>query len=1264
MAPVAGFDLSAYLPRMLLARPADAPRHWREDATLAFVDISGFTKLSEQLAARGREGAEDLVSTLVRIFTLLLASSDDGGDVIKFGGDALLLCYTGPDHQQRACHATYRMQRMMQVVGHVVLTGARTRLRMSIGVHSDTFDFFVPAGVQQDLVVTGSGVTRVLELESAAAPGQILVSEETASRLPPRTLGERAGPGVLLRSMTTLPSQGSQILFRLSDEEQAWRHLPTAFRNRPDLLTSGSDHRRAAMAFVQVSGLDTVVAADPARTLEHIDRLADAVMQASAETGITVLDTDVGKDGYKYFLAAGAPTTVEDAEGRMIRALRSIVDADTGLLVRAGTASGRVFAGTVGAPFRCTYAAMGDTTNLAARLCASAEVGEVLAHEPMLQRAHTRFTTTSTRLLDLKGVAKPVPVAAVSGVDTVRERSGDALPFVGREAELEAIATALRDVGDGRGAVVEIVGEAGLGKSRLAEQALSSLGVPAISVLADPFSAQVPYRTLRRILRHVLEVPAEAGPEVAGRLLTAVVEEHAPQVGPWLPLLAPVFGADVAATDVVDDLDKRFRTARLHDAVRDLIGAMLRDPVALLIEDGHWVDESSAEALTAALGEAGRRPWAVLVTRREGEAGFHGSDALPSTVVRPGPLPPETAIRLVQARNRDLHPEKVEAIVSRASGNPFFLLELAVTTTDGDLPATVEELVGAMVDHLEVRERDVLRHAAVIGSTFDQDLYVAATGDDEFPDLLRRPTLRQFLRVSPTGVVSFVRQIFREMAYTQLSYRTRRQLHVRVARAIEERPALAGRARLPMLALHYSEAGVWDRALDAARAAGDHARDASAHEEAVDFYRRALVAGQRVGAGADVLAGLHEEVGDACQMSGKFDEATAAYRSALRLAEDPRDKIRLLLHGARCQDQNGQFERARRLYRRARGFAGTAEVQAEPVIAAEIDVGQAASEYFRGRLAQAAELAERAWDVASVLPDDRRVRTVRARAAFVYDSAAGLLHGPQGIRFKDLALGMYLDLGETYLAGIAANNLGLQAFNEGRWEEAAQLYRQAQELSQAAGDRVTAAYEAMNLAEILGHQGSVDEAVALFEQAIITFFGMNIGVGHAAAATLLADLCVRRGDLERAADLVAEARAVCAAMDSQLDLEDVEVMEVDLLRAEGRLTEAVAAADALLDRRPEIGPLNRARTQRIAGATLIALGEAHSAHRHLHEAMATAEAMNANFEIAQVLALIGELDVPEAAAARTRAEDLLAGMGVRRHPQRDMGHADAQIEAV
>jgi tetratricopeptide (TPR) repeat protein len=223
----------------------------------------------------------------------------------------------------------------------------------------------------------------------------------------------------------------------------------------------------------------------------------------------------------------------------------------------------------------------------------------------------------------------------------------------------------------------------------------------------------------------------------------------------------------------------------------------------------------------------------------------------------------------------------------------------------------------------------------------------------------------------------------------------------------------------------------------------------------------------------------------------------------------------------------------------------------------------------------------------------------------------------------------------------------LQAFNEGRWYDAAQLYRRAQELSQTAGDRVSAAYSAMNLAEILGHHGRVQESSELFEEAILTFVGMKIGVGHAAATTLLADLCLRTGDLERADQLVREARDVCGAMDSQQDLEDVEVVEIDLLRAEGRHGAAVTAAEVLLGRRPDAGPLNRARAHRIAGSSLIALDQPVTAREHLDQALAIAESMQANFEIAHVLARIGDLDVPEAEAARVRADDLFASMGLR-----------------
>src|SRR5690348_12605208 len=148
-------DPSAFIPNLLLNRPVNAPRHWRAEGTMVLIDISGFTALSDQLAARGRAGTEDLIDTLSRIFTLLLSATDDAGDVVKFAGDALMIHYSGEDHARRGTHAALTMQRLLRVVGSVRLTGASARLRMSIGVHSGQFDMLLTGRDHLDLVVAG-----------------------------------------------------------------------------------------------------------------------------------------------------------------------------------------------------------------------------------------------------------------------------------------------------------------------------------------------------------------------------------------------------------------------------------------------------------------------------------------------------------------------------------------------------------------------------------------------------------------------------------------------------------------------------------------------------------------------------------------------------------------------------------------------------------------------------------------------------------------------------------------------------------------------------------------------------------------------------------------------------------------------------------------------------------------------------------------------------------------------------------------------------
>ena len=134
---------SALSPRLFHGVADDADPHLRVEGTAVVVDISGFTTLSEQLAAAGREGTEQLIATLSRIFTVLLPVTDDGGDVVKFAGDALFVLFTGPDHARHAAHAAWNMNRVLAAIGDIHLPAARAKLRMSVGLHSGVFEFFL-----------------------------------------------------------------------------------------------------------------------------------------------------------------------------------------------------------------------------------------------------------------------------------------------------------------------------------------------------------------------------------------------------------------------------------------------------------------------------------------------------------------------------------------------------------------------------------------------------------------------------------------------------------------------------------------------------------------------------------------------------------------------------------------------------------------------------------------------------------------------------------------------------------------------------------------------------------------------------------------------------------------------------------------------------------------------------------------------------------------------------------------------------------------
>src|SRR5262250_3413913 len=176
-----------YVARILQQHLVDDPTHahWTVDGSAAFVDISGFTSLSELLARKGREGAEQITGVIGHVFENMLAVAyDNGGSLIKFGGDSLLLWFQDEDHVARACRAAVLMRQALADAGRVELPDASATLRMSQGVHSGQFHFFAVGTSHLELLATGPAWTRLVEIQHSADADEILVSEETAKALP------------------------------------------------------------------------------------------------------------------------------------------------------------------------------------------------------------------------------------------------------------------------------------------------------------------------------------------------------------------------------------------------------------------------------------------------------------------------------------------------------------------------------------------------------------------------------------------------------------------------------------------------------------------------------------------------------------------------------------------------------------------------------------------------------------------------------------------------------------------------------------------------------------------------------------------------------------------------------------------------------------------------------------------------------------------------------------------------------------------------
>jgi len=1240
----------AYVPRGVLKHLAIEPFTpvRSVEGTMLFADLSGFTRLSERLARRGPEGAELLVGTINQVFeSLLRVAYDNGGSLIKFGGDALLLFFEGDQHPLRAARAAFRMRDRLRVVGRLEVAGVRGTLRMTIGVHTDTYHFFLVGESHLEHLVLGPGAGGIVRTEAVAENGQIVLSATTAALLPARVRGGPAGDGVLLRGdPLTRDLALAEPLSRPATELVA-RTLSTAVRAHISDGGSVPEHRRACVAFLHFAGTDAIIADEGLdAAAAAVAELVTDVQRAADQWEICFLDSDVDANGGKLLLTAGAPRVVGDDEERMLLALRQILDGQRRLPIRIGVNRGPTFTGEIGPAYRRSYIVMGDTTNLAARVMAKANFGELYATAGILERSTTKFATTALEPFVAKGKSRPVQAWSVgvplrAAAAATEPTGAGAVPFVGRTAELAALIATIRDAAAGRGSLVEVVGEPGVGKTRLVSEAASRTSVLwRIQLNCEAHLSTVPYSLWHGLLRELLGLAWLDAPARVAEVLTAACSDR-PGQADWAPLLGDALGVEMPETAASAALLPQYRQQRLHEAVLSLLEPHLAVPTLVEIDSAHVMDEASAALLAALSLRLPDTSWTVVMLRRPGTPRV---PAAPTHTVAPTPLSADEARVLAHAATESapLPPHRIELVVDRAGGNPQFLLDL-LAAAGGDLPDSGQAAAMAHLDALPPRERSFVRRAAVLGSTFPPELAEAVLGADAGP--ATGSGVGGLIVLTPDGHLRFAREVIREAAYAAIPYAERRVLHAAVAEALGA--GVAAAVDPGVLARHHRLAGCHERAYPLAREAAERAAAHSAPVAAAGLYRDALESASVIGVGAADLVDLWEGLGDALRLAGETAPADRAYREARRaVAADPVRLAALFHRQARLAQRAGHPTAGVRWARRgARALAGLTGPAVDSW-RARLLAAEAADRMDQGQTNRAIRLCRQALEL-SAEADDEVGRRARAHASYLLDWALVVAgRGNEAVHSAE-ALRIYDRLGEDEEKAKVLNNLGMFAYWEGRWDDAVRLYRECGELAERTGDVETAACADCNVGEVLADQGHWDAAeVALAAASRVWRASGNTG-GAGFVRMLQGRLAARRGHFDEGIALLETAVAQLRSW----GMEDAVVAQTYLVEALAYAGDGGRAAELIGKVRPVAGRAAVPLLERCAALARRGDGPA-AVVEGLRLALAAALAAGNDFEVATILdLLVGAADPADAEALKAwsaQRDMLFARLGVLR----------------
>jgi adenylate cyclase len=1219
-------SLSAYIPedrRVALTQGMELPDYMMGAAL--FADVSGFTPLTEALVESlgPQRGAEELSHWLNLIYDALIAEIERyRGSVITFSGDAITCWFDSQRSQTgdlqssdssaasnlgaaslQATACALAMQQTMQQFHEVAVTDSGTvSLAIKIAVGAGPVRRFIVGDPKIQLidVMAGKTLDRLIAGEQHTLKGEVVLDEQAAAAL---------GDQVAILTWRENPETGARfaVVDKLKVGVSSDPRLPTSTdvisvdRIRPWLLPpiynrleSGmgdylTELRPAIALFLQFGGID--YDGDPQAQFK-LNSFVQTVQRILARYDSYLLNLTIGDKGSYLYASFGAPLAHEDDATRAISAALALRDLKMEYVtgVKIGVSQGRSRTGSYGGSNRRTYSALGDDVNLAARLMQNAPVGEVLITSRVRNASADAFDWEQLAPLLVKGKSQPITVFRLIGEQKRRithlYESKYALPMVGREAELALIEEKFDAASTGRGHIIGVTAEIGMGKTRLMVEVIRIArrrNILAYSGECQSYGTTISYLVWQNIWRGFFGLdPVWTLTEQIQQLERELFRIN-PALFPRLPLLGAVLNLQIPDNELTTTFSAKLRKESLEGLLVDCLRSRASGtPLLLLLEDCQWIDPLSHDLLDVIARAVTDVPLLIAFAYRPPELRQWvtvGVRQLPHfTEIVLTNLQTDEVGQLVSLKLAQIYGEKtetlpalIERISARAEGNPFYIEELINYLHDRginpqqlealqqvDLPTSLYSLVLGRIDQLSENQRALLKVASVIGRFFHAAMLwgIAHHFGDEAQvkndlDILNKLELTLLDTPEPELAYLFKHVLTQEIAYETLPFATRAMLHEQIGQYIEKTFLTVLTQYVYLLAHHYGHTENIEKKRHYLLRAGQQAQANYANRDAVSYYERLLPL-----LTDEKRLDVYLKLGQVLELEGNWQAADEQYRQALTLAEQYEDRQKqglaqfsiaeLLLKQSRYPEAAMWYEKALFAFELIQDRGGVAKIlNSFGTLSAQQGKYDEAKRFYGSALEIRRALNHQA-DISNILNNWSLV------AQFEGDISGARALQEESLRIRR-------ELGDKFFIANSLNNIGFIAIDQGALSEARTLLEEALAIEREIGAKWAIANTLNNLGNAVRNQGDYLTGYKFYEESLLLNKELEDQRALAYVLEDLGGLIALRGDQpERALAIVAGAAAIRQSIGAPLS--SVEQSNLDQMLAPARAALSESAA--------------------------------------------------------------------------------------------------------